>query len=290
MKSIRFMKMHGCGNDYVFLDAMRDGMPTVDLAELARRMSDRHAGIGSDGLILLGPSQRADAEMLMFNADGSRSEMCGNGLRCCAKLAWDHGHVHSPHLRFATGAGILDVTLHLDGRNCSGATVIMGRPRLTPRRVPVQIRSPGPKLAVRIAIDGTSYPLIAVGMGNPHAVCFVEDPDTFPVQAVGSRIEVHPRFPRRTNVEFVARISDDMGLPVLRQRTWERGAGETQACGTGACAAVVASILTRRIPGRSAVVRLNGGDLHITWPDDRAPVVMSGPAVTVYEGVWRSER
>jgi diaminopimelate epimerase len=212
--------------------------------------------------------------------------MCGNGLRCTAKLAWDHGHLRRKELRFETGAGILDVKLHLEDRRCTGATVIMGRPRLTPPSVPVKHPGRGPKLTLRITVDGTTYPLVAVGMGNPHAVCFVDDPDAFAVHAVGRHIEHHRRFPNRTNVEFVARLPDECGVPVLRQRTWERGAGETLACGTGACATVVAAILMGRIPGREATVRLSGGDLRVSWPRDNAPVVMSGPAVTVFEGVW----
>jgi diaminopimelate epimerase len=292
---MKFVKMHGCGNDYVYLDGMRDALPDdVTLAVLAQRMSDRHTGVGSDGLIVLAPpstaakAQGADAQMVMFNADGSRSEMCGNGLRCTAKLAWDHGYLHGNATpRFETGAGILDVQLHLDGRQaCSGATIRMGVPRLTPSAVPVVHDGPGPRLDLSIAVDGVDHALVAVGMGNPHAICFVPDPEAFPVHQVGPRIENHARFPRRTNVEFVARLPDENGLPVLRQRTWERGAGETQACGTGACAVTVAAILTGVIPGREAIVRLNGGDLHIRWPDDRAEVVMSGPAVTVFSGEW----
>ena len=287
MKHLRFTKMHGCGNDYVYLDALRDEIPDwKDMPELARRLSDRHTGVGSDGLIVLCGSKTADAAMVMYNADGSRAEMCGNGLRCTAKLAWDHGHVREKALRFETGAGILDLTLQIEGRRCLGATVVMGRPRLTPPSVPVVHPGLGPKLVLRIKIDGTHYPLLAVGMGNPHAVCFVDDPDHFPVHVVGAHIERHRRFPHHTNVEFVARLADECGLPVLRQRTWERGAGETLACGTGACAVVVAAILTGRIPGREALVRLSGGDLRVTWPRDNAPVVMSGPAVTVFEGSW----
>jgi diaminopimelate epimerase len=286
--SLRFTKMHGCGNDYVYLDAWRDAVPSGKpaLAALARAMSDRHTGIGADGLIVLARSSGADARMLMFNADGSESEMCGNGIRCLAKLAYDHGHVRQREMRIETGAGVLDVTLQLADRRCIGATVLMGRPRLTPPSVPVKHPGLGPKLRLTVRMDGRSFPLLAVGMGNPHAVCFVDDPESFPVHQVGPRIERHPRFPRRTNVEFVARLGDEAGLPVLRQRTWERGSGETQACGTGACAVLVAAVLSRAIPGREAIVRLNGGDLRVSWPRDNATVVMSGPAVTVFEGRW----
>lgn len=285
---MRFTKMHGCGNDYVYVDAWGEDLP-ADLPGLARRISDRHTGVGSDGLIIVGPSDSADAKMTMFNADGSQSEMCGNGVRCAAKLAFDHKRVRKDAIRFETGAGILDIELLFGTRKeVIGASVLMGRPRLTPDQVPVVHDGPGPKLRLRLLIDRQPYKLLAVGMGNPHAVIFVDDPERFPVAKVGPVIERHAKFPRRTNVEFVARLQDEAGLPVLRQRTWERGAGETQACGTGACAVTVAAILDGVIPGREATVRLNGGDLRISWPRDEAPVRMTGPAVTVFEGSWKA--
>ncbi len=284
---MRFTKMHGCGNDYVYLDAWAEDLPR-DLPALARRISDRHTGIGSDGLIIVGPSDSADAQMTMYNADGSQSEMCGNGVRCAAKLAYDHKRVRQESIRVETGAGILDIDLLFGTRKeVIGASVLMGRPRLVPDQVPVIHPGPGPKLRLRLLIDRQPYKLLAVGMGNPHAVIFVDDPERFPVAKVGPAIERHAKFPRRTNVEFVARLPDEAGLPVLRQRTWERGAGETQACGTGACAAAVAAILDGLIPGREATVRLNGGDLRINWPRDDAAVRMTGPAVTVFEGTWK---
>jgi diaminopimelate epimerase len=286
--ALPFTKMHGCGNDYVYLDALRDAVPstTTALKKLAIALSDRHTGIGGDGLIVLAPSTKADVRMRMFNADGSESEMCGNGIRCLGKLAYDHRHVKGKTLSVETGAGVLDLTLQFTGKLCSGATVGMGRPRLIPDAVPVEHAGPGPRLPLTAVVDGVHHHLLAVGMGNPHAVCFVDDPETFPVAHVGPKIEHDIRFPRRTNVEFVARLKDEKGLPVLRQRTWERGSGETQACGTGACATVVAAILLEKIPRREAIVRLNGGDLHVTWVADTEEVVMSGPAVTVFEGTW----
>jgi diaminopimelate epimerase len=282
---MRFTKMHGCGNDYAYVDAWRERLPK-DLPGLARRISDRHTGVGADGLIIVGPSRRGDARMTMFNADGSRSEMCGNGIRCAAKLAHDHGHARGGHLRIETGAGVLDVDLLRRGAEVVGASVLMGRPRLAPAEVPVRLRGGGPKLALTLSAGGARHRFIAVGMGNPHAVCFVDDPESFPVATIGAAIERHRSFPKRTNVEFVARRRDERGLPVLRQRTWERGSGETQACGTGACATLVAAILDHRIDGREATVRLNGGDLRVAWPADDAPVRMTGPAVTVFDGVW----
>ncbi len=281
MTALRFTKMHGCGNDYVYVDAWAETLP-ADLPALARQVSDRHTGIGADGLIVVGPAlDGGEAQMRMWNADGSESEMCGNGIRCAAKLAWDHGSLggnRSP--RIATAAGLLRVDLRFNAGVCDGASVAMGRPRLTPAGVPVAL--PGPDLVTTLH----GLRLRAVGMGNPHAVAVVPDPASFPVAEIGARIENDPLFPRRTNVEFTARLADEGGLPVIRQRTWERGSGITQACGTGACAVTVAWILDRLIPGREAIVRLDGGDLRVSWPADDAEVRMEGAAVTVFEGVW----
>ncbi|MBA3708068.1 MAG: diaminopimelate epimerase [Planctomycetes bacterium] len=282
---MRFTKMHGCGNDYVYIDAWRERVPS-NLPKLARAISDRHTGVGADGLIIIGPSRRADARMVMFNSDGSRSEMCGNGIRCAAKLAYDHGHLTTAKMRIETSAGILDVELQKRGHAVVGASVLMGRPRLSPATVPVRLGASGPLLPLTLTIAGSRLRLLAVGMGNPHAVCFIDDPDDFPVATVGPLIERHARFPKRTNVEFVSRLRDERGVPVLRQRTWERGSGETQACGTGACATLVAAILDQRIDVRESIIRLDGGDLRVEWPADDAPVRLTGPAVTVFDGTY----
>ena len=283
---LRFTKMHGCGNDYVYLDAWRQDLPE-DLPALAQVMSQRRFGVGSDGLVVLGPGQRQAARMRMFNADGSESEMCGNALRCCAWLAFTRGHIGTPEMVFETGAGDLPVTCLVDDQGrCTGVRVAMGTPRLEPSAVPVDHPGPGPLLELALDdVDRVPWRMIAVGMGNPHAVCCVDDVDQAPVTSVGPRIECHPRFPRRTNVEFIARLADEDGTPVLRQRTWERGAGETWACGTGAAAATVAAMLTGLIPHGSAIVRLNGGDLRMSW-DGHGDVVMIGPASHVYDGEW----
>jgi diaminopimelate epimerase len=214
--------------------------------------------------------------------------MCGNGIRCLAKLAYDHGHIKGPTVEVETRAGILSVTLEKSGKQCHGAIVAMGQPRLTPEEVPVLCPGSGPRLAVTLRFGTERIRLLAVGMGNPHAVYFVDDPDRFPVSTIGPRIETHSAFPKRTNVEFVARLKDEKGIPVLRQRTWERGSGETQACGTGACATVVAAILSGVIAERTAIVRLNGGDLLVSWESPDAEVIMQGPATTVFNGVWSS--
>lgn len=282
---MRFTKMHGCGNDYVYLDAIGDDLPPPRRwPALARALSDRHTGIGGDGLIVLTPSRRAEVRMVMYNADGSLSEMCGNGIRCLAKLARDRGHITKDRVAIETGAGILSVDLLLRHGEVVGARVGMGRPRLVPAEVPVDLDGPGPRLHLPLAVAGHRLRFTCVGMGNPHAVTFVADPETFPVATVGAVVEQHARFPNRTNVEFVSRLPDERGRPVLRQRTWERGSGETLACGTGACAATVAAILDGVIDQREATVRLSGGDLRIAWPDDTAEVVMEGPAVTVFTG------
>jgi diaminopimelate epimerase len=282
---MRFTKMHGCGNDYVYLDGLGDDLPpAADWPELARRVSDRHTGIGGDGMIVLAPSRRGQVRMAMFNADGSESEMCGNGIRCLAKLAHDHGHVGFGPVRIETGAGVLTVDLLGREGAVTGARVAMGRPRLVPAEVPVELAATGPKLHLPLTVGGRTLRLTCVGMGNPHAVAFVADPETTDVAGLGPQIERHSAFPRRTNVEFVARRPDERGWPVLRQRTWERGSGETLACGTGACAATVAAILDGVISGRRAIVRLTGGDLRVTWPDEHAEVIMEGPATTVFTG------
>lgn len=285
---MKFTKMHGCGNDYVYVDAWSERLP-ADLPALAVAISDRHRGVGGDGLIIVGPGRDgADADMRVFNADGSESEMCGNGIRCAGKLAWDHGRLggnRSP--RVSTGAGILRVDLRFTAGACDGAAVSMGRPRLSPAAVPVQHPGPGPRLQLDLEAAGRRLRFLAVGMGNPHAVTVVDDPDAFPVAEVGPLIERHPAFPRRTNVEFTAVRASEGGLPVIRQRTWERGSGITLACGTGASAVTVAHILLGTIATREAIVRLDGGDLRIAWPADDAEVRMEGEAVTAFEGEWR---
>lgn len=283
--SMRFTKLEGCGNDYVFVDLWDEPLAGVDLPALARRVSDRHTGVGGDGLILVGPSTTADARMQVYNADGSGAEMCGNGLRCAARLAWEHGRFPGNRApRVETGAGVLTVALAFAGDTCTGATVAMGKPRLSPAAVPVVHPGPGPLLELRLDAGGQVWRLLAVGMGNPHAVCFVDDVAAIDLARIGPVLEHHAAFPRRANIEFVAVLPAEDGLPVLRQRTWERGSGETLGCGTGACAVTVAAILDHRIATRIARVRLNGGDLRIAWPDDDAEVSMTGEANNVFSG------
>lgn len=271
-----FTKMQGCGNDYVVVDATRHAVP--DPAQLARATCDRRRGIGADGLLLALPGSLGDIRMRMFNPDGSEAEMCGNGLRCLARFAGDRGLVPDPtQMRVETGAGLLGVQIEADGARA--VTIDMGPPRL--ERVEVPMEGPeGRAIDAALEVGGESVALTAVSMGNPHAVLFVPDVDAAPLERLGPLLETHPAFPRRTNVEFV----QVLGPAELRQRTWERGVGETEACGTGACAVAVAGVLTGRAQ-REVLIHLRGGDLHVRWAADDH-VHLTGPAVYVFEGSW----
>lgn len=273
-----FTKMHGCGNDYVYVDGFHQRVD--DPVELARRISDRRFGVGSDGLILALPSERADFRMRMWNADGSESEMCGNGLRCVAKFAYDRGLVaRRSRLTVETGAGLLGVDLHLTGGEVTAATLDMGPPRL--ERADLPMRGPAGRVVDEpLDVDGQVWRFTGVSMGNPHVVTWVERVATAPVTRVGPAVERHPAFPRRTNVHFV----EVLGPAEVRQRTWERGSGETYACGTGACAVTVAGVLTGRT-GRELTLHLLGGDLSVRWPEG-GHVFLTGPATHVFDGAW----
>ncbi|GAB4166056.1 MAG: diaminopimelate epimerase [Geothermobacteraceae bacterium] len=274
---MRFTKMHGLGNDYVYINGFEQQVP--DPVSLAVRVSDRHFGIGSDGLILILPSGTADARMRIFNADGSEAEMCGNGLRCVAKFVYERGISRSNPMRIETGAGILTVDLFVDADDrVEKVRVDMGRPRLVRSEIPMT--GPAGERAVEIPIEAGGQHLRAtcVSMGNPHCVVFVDDVDAFPVTEVGPLLETHPMFPRRINVEFVQVLN----RTEVRQRTWERGAGETLACGTGASAVTVAAVLTGRCE-RRIINHLAGGDLELEWLED-GPVLMTGPATEVFSG------
>jgi len=276
---MRFTKMQGCGNDYIYINCFED-KPVGDLSALARAMSDRHFGVGADGLILITPSDRADARMIMYNADGSLSEMCGNGIRCVAKYVYDCGLCRKSVLRIETGAGIKEIAVTLQEGRVQSARVNMGVPILVPSAIPVTSGADRLILAP-LNIDGTSFLFTAVGVGNPHCVIYVDDVTTFPVQTFGPRIENHPMFPHRINVEFVQVLSPDE----VRQRTWERGSGETLACGTGASAVCVAGVLTGRTSRRLAN-HLSGGMLVLEWENDTSPVYMTGPCLEVFRGEW----
>jgi diaminopimelate epimerase len=275
MTSVRFTKMHGTGNDYVYVNAVDARIP--DAPALARHVSPRRTGIGSDGLILVCPSGVAACRMEMYNADGSRGEMCGNGIRCVAKYAYEHGITRDNPMVIETDAGLRTVELEITGGRVTAATVDMGAPILDGPHIPVD--APGPVIDHPLGINGTRHLVTCVSMGNPHCIVFATDIDALPLPEIGPQFEHHPFFPRRVNTEFVEVTTPDD----VRMRVWERGSGETLSCGTGACAVVVAGAVTGRT-GRRARVRLPGGQLDITWGDDDH-VRMRGDAVEVFEGV-----
>lgn len=276
---MKFTKMHGIGNDYVYVNCFEETVENP--AQTARFVSDRHFGIGSDGLILIKPSKAADCEMEMYNADGSLGAMCGNGIRCVAKYAYDNGIVDKTSISIATGSGIkhLDLTLGEDGR-VSTVRVNMGAPVLEASRIPVIIDKDR-AVNENLIIDGTSYAFTGVSMGNPHAVVYMEDVEHLDIEKIGPKFENHPMFPDRVNTEFVKPIDRH----TVQMRVWERGSGETLACGTGACASAVASILNGVTDGDAPVtVKLLGGDLSIEWDREKNLVYMTGPAATVFTG------
>ncbi len=274
---MRFTKMHGAGNDYVYINGFVEQVG--DPARLAQQLSNRNFGIGSDGLILILPSAQADVRMRMFNADGSEAEMCGNGIRCVAKYAYDHGLVDRLRISVETGNGVLPLELFAgESGRIEQVRVNMGVPKLTRADLPMVGPAEQQVLSVPLILDYDSFEISCVSMGNPHCVIFVEDVESFPVAKIGPLIEMHPWFPRRINVEFVQVLSPTEVI----QRTWERGAGETLACGTGASAVCVAGVLTGRTE-RKIVNHLRGGDLELEWLAD-GPVMMTGPAVEVFSG------
>jgi diaminopimelate epimerase len=279
---MRFVKMHGCGNDYVYVDCVRQPPPR-DPAALARVVSDRHFGVGGDGLILICPSERADARMRMFNADGSEAEMCGNGLRCVAKVLYESDPaLRRPTLRIETGAGVLTCTLEIANGVVTHVTEEMGRPRLTRGEIPLLPGGDTRALREPIRARDRDFRFTAVSMGNPHAVIFVDGDDDLRALAetYGPTLEVADRFPRRTNVEFARVRGSEIDLVV-----WERGSGLTLACGTGACATVVAACLEERLtPGAVTPVHLPGGTLAITVAPDYAGVRLRGPARIAFTG------
>lgn len=283
---MKFTKMHGAGNDYVYVDCFSQPVPD-DPPELARRISHRHFGVGADGLILIRPSDLGDARMQMFNADGSEGEMCGNGIRCVAKFVYDHAIARKHDLRIETGAGVLDLTLSIgvDGL-VDQVTVDMGAPELIGPKIPTTIRGedPGGKVVdVPVEFAGQTFRVTCVSMGNPHCVIFVPEASDDLVLGLGPKIETDPRFPNRVNVEFV-----EVRSPTeVVQRTWERGSGETWACGTGASAVCVAGVLSRRTE-RRILNHLVGGDLTLEWIEASGHVMMTGPAAEVFSGRWEN--
>ncbi len=275
---MKFTKMHGAGNDYVYVNCFEEKVENP--AEIAIKVSNRNFGIGSDGLILIMPSEKADVRMRMFNSDGSESEMCGNGIRCVAKYAYDHGIVKKSEITAETGAGILTLQLFPDKENkIERVRVNMGSPRLSREEIPMNGFAVDKVVAESLTVLDKSFSITCVSMGNPHCIIFVDDVENFPVALYGPLIENHQLFPRRTNVEFVQILSRSE----VKQRTWERGAGETLACGTGASAVCVAGVLNN-LTDRKILNHLVGGDLELEWPEN-GPVFMTGPATEVFSGV-----
>lgn len=282
---MKFTKMHGCGNDYVYVDCTKEVIP--DIAATAVRVSDRHFGIGSDGLILIKSSEVADFEMDMYNADGSRGKMCGNGIRCVAKYVYDHGLTNKTEITVDTQAGIKTLQLTVCDGKVSKVRVDMGEPVLIPQEIPVKASVLGwaddrreAIVAQPFTVANSSYNITCVSMGNPHCITFIdEDVRSFPLEAVGSLFEKHELFPEGVNTEFVNIIDKEH----LRMRVWERGSGETLACGTGACAVAVASYLNG-FTGRKVDVELMGGHLEIVYDAATNHVFMTGPATEVFSG------
>ena len=283
--AMKFTKMHGCGNDYVYVDCTKEVIPNI--SETAIRVSDRHFGIGSDGLILIKASDVADFEMDMYNADGSRGKMCGNGIRCVAKYVYDHGLTDKTTITVNTLSGIKTLQLTVEDGKVSKVRVDMGEPELIPAQVPVKASVLGLAddrreaiVAEPLEIKGRSYDITCVSMGNPHCITFIdEDVRDFPLEEVGPVFEKHELFPERVNTEFINVIDKDH----LRMRVWERGSGETLACGTGACAVAVASYLNG-FTGRSVDIELLGGHLEIVYDEKTNHVFMTGPATEVFSG------
>jgi len=276
-----FTKMQGTGNDFVIIDAVRQRVET-DLPELARKMCHRNFGVGADGLILVLPSRTADIQMRIFNADGSEPEMCGNGIRCFAKFVYTKGLVEKTTMNVETLAGTIIPELQLQGNEVTGVRVNMGEPILERSRIPMAGDGPSPVLEEQLAIGQQHLTFSAVSMGNPHCVIFVPDVEAVPLNQWGPQIETHSLFPRKTNVEF----AQVLGPERVRMRVWERGAGPTMACGTGACAVTVAGVLTGRT-SRQVTVELPGGSLTIHWDNASNRVYMTGPAEEIFTGEFR---
>ena len=276
---MKFTKMQGLGNDYVYVNCLKETI--ADPPALAKKISDRHFGVGSDGLIMINPSDKADFEMEMYNADGSRAEMCGNGIRCVAKYVYDYGLTDKTRISVETLAGIKYLDLTVENGKVSLVRVDMGRAILEPENIPVQAE--GSRVVDEpLTVDGKEYRMTCVSMGNPHAVIFVDqDVRELPLEQIGPSFESHERFPKRINTEF-ARVLDRR---TVEMRVWERGSGETLACGTGTCATAVACVLNG-LTEDEITVHLLGGDLYIKWDREKDTVYMTGPAETVFDGEW----
>lgn len=282
---MKFTKMQGCGNDYVYVNGFTEQIPQEKKPEIVRRLSDRHFGIGGDGVIFINPADNADFEMEMYNADGTRSQMCGNGIRCVAKFVYDKGLTDSTQITIVSGGSVkyLDLTVEKtkesgDRGSVSAVRVNMGSPILEPKQIPV-VADGGCAIDVPIEVEGREYKMTCVSMGNPHAVVFMKGVSDLEIEKIGPYFEHHERFPERVNTEFV----EILDRQTVNMRVWERGTGETLACGTGCCATAVACILNG-YTDNAVTVKLLGGELRIEWDTEANVVYMTGPAVTVFEG------
>lgn len=275
---MRFTKMHGTGNDYIYVNCFEETVR--DPASLAIAMSRPHFGVGSDGLVLIEPCDVADFRMRIFNADGSESEMCGNATRCIGKYVYERGLTDKTEITLMTGGGLKVLSLNVQEGKVLSVRTDMGAPVLSPDDIPVKL--PGRQvLGYPVTVYGDTWHIHCVSMGNPHCILFVEDPEKIDLPLIGPAFEHHPLFPRRTNTEF-ATVLDRQHI---RMRVWERGAGETLACGTGACAVLVASVLTGQ-SDRAVTMHLRGGDLQLLWSEEDNHVYQQGPAAFVFDGEW----
>lgn len=273
---MKFTKMQGLGNDYVYVNCFKETIENPP--EMAKKVSNRNFGIGSDGLIMINPSDVADFEMEMYNADGSRSEMCGNGIRCVGKYVYDYGLTEKEHISVETLAGIKYLDLTVEDGKVKLVKVDMGSPELVPENIPI-VADGNRVIDEPINVNGTEYRMTGVSMGNPHAVVYVEDVKGLDIEKIGPAFENHERFPNRVNTEFVKVLDRN----TVEMRVWERGSGETMACGTGACAVAVACILNGLTEDK-VTVKLLGGDLQIEWDKEADKVYMTGPAEVSFDG------
>lgn len=278
-KELRFTKMHGAGNDYIYIDAMA-GAPS-NLPRLARLVSDRHFGVGSDGLVAILPSDKADFRMRMFNADGSEAQMCGNASRCIGRYVYERGLTDKREITLETLAGIKRLSLDVRDGKVEKVTVDMGEPVLSAKHIPVRSRNGEKMVSESVSVCGKEYIITAVGMGNPHAVVFCDEPTDALVLGEGPKLETADIFPEKSNIEFVHVAAPER----IEMRVWERGTGETLACGTGACAVAVAAVLNG-LAGRNVTIALRGGDLQVEWRESDNRVYLTGGAEFVADGIF----
>lgn len=279
---MKFTKMHGCGNDYIYINGFAEQIAQDEKPALVQKISDRHFGIGGDGAIFINPSDEADFEMEMYNADGSRAEMCGNGIRCVAKYVYDNGLTDKTEISIVSCGQVKYLELFLKDGQVDTVRVNMGAPEFRAAMIPVTAEKEDISVINEpITVQGETYKMTCVSMGNPHAVVFVEDVEHLDIEKIGPYFETHERFPKRTNTEFVKVIDKNH----VQMRVWERGTGETLACGTGCCAAAAACILNG-LTFETVTVKLLGGELEITWDREADRIYMTGPATTVFTGEY----